>query len=41
MRIEYVVVSIVLLLIAFAVVLSLLSGGLPGIHSVFELFGFE
>ena len=41
MRIEYVVVSIVLLLIVFAVVITLLTGVAPGVHSVFELFGFE
>ncbi len=41
MRIEYVVISIVLLLIVFAVIISLLSGAMPGVHSVFELFGFE
>lgn len=39
MRIEYVVVSIVLLLVVFLVAITLLSGVMPGLQSVFGLFG--
>jgi hypothetical protein len=39
MRIEYVVVSIVLMLVVFMVAITLLSGVAPNIDSVFKLFG--
>ena len=39
MRIEYIVVSIILMLVVFLVVITLLSGVIPGMQSVFDLFG--
>jgi type II secretory pathway component PulF len=39
MRIEYIVVSIVLMLVVLLVAITLLSGVVPGMQSVFDIFG--
>ena len=38
MRIEYVVVSMILLLVVFLVIITLLSGVMPGFSAIMDLF---
>lgn len=38
MRLEYIVVSIILMLIVFVVITTLLSGVVPGIDTIISLF---
>ena len=38
MRIEYIVVGIILMLVVFVVVIAMLSGVLPSLSPIFDLF---
>ena len=39
MRLEYLIVSIILLLIVLIVVIGMLTGASAGIHTIFDMFG--